>query len=129
MKKQHLYFAIKKEIDLFSTALDFGDVLTKLKGVFENKSVTKITNSSKTDKKILKKYGIKLENFFDIDIARYVLFAGLPKLPNPEVADYINLKTELEKQMQDEKVVTLKMKVSRLMRQNLMFSQKNIKKS
>ena len=48
-------FAIKKEIDLFSTALDFGDVLTKLKGVFENKSMTKITNSSKTDKKILKK--------------------------------------------------------------------------
>lgn len=98
-------FAIKKEIGLFSTALDFGDVLTKLKGILENKSVTKITNSSKTDKKILKKYGIKLENFFDIDIARYVLFAGLPKLPNPEVADYINLKTELEKQMQDEKVV------------------------
>lgn len=97
-------FAIKKEIDLFSTALDLGDVLTKLKGVFENKFVTKITNSSKTDKKILKKYGIKLENFFDIDIARYVLFAGLPKLPNPEVADYINLKAELEKQMQDEKV-------------------------
>ena len=48
-------FAIKKEIDLFSTALDLGDVLTKLKGVFENKFVTKITNSSKTDKKILKK--------------------------------------------------------------------------
>ena len=98
-------FTIKKEIDLFSTALDLGDVLTKLKGVFENKFVTKITNSSKADKKILKKYGIKLENFFDIDIARYVLFAGLPKLPNPEVADYINLKAELEKQMQDEKVV------------------------
>ena len=97
-------FYVKKEIDLFSNVIDFDDVLKILKSVFESKVVTKITNCSKEDMKILDRVGITLENFFDVDIARYVLFAGLPKLPEPEVQDYINLKVELEKQMVEQKV-------------------------
>lgn len=97
-------FYIKKEIDLFSNTLDLDEVLRALKPIFENENILKITNSSKTDVKVLWKLGIKLCNFFDIDIARYVLFAGLPKLPAPDVAEYQNLKNELEKQMIDEKV-------------------------
>lgn len=97
-------FYVKKEIDLFSVAIDFNEVLKILKPIFESENVIKITNSSKSDMKIFDKLGIKLNNFFDIDIARYVLFAGLPKLPDPEVQDYINLKTELEKQLVEQKV-------------------------
>lgn len=97
-------FYIKKEFDLFSESIDLSEVLKILKPIFEDENVLKITNSSKSDMKLLKKNDIVLKNYFDIDIARYVLFAGLPKLPDPEVADYINLKTELEKQIKQENV-------------------------
>ncbi|MBE7076143.1 MAG: DNA polymerase I [Clostridiales bacterium] len=97
-------YCIKKEIDLFSIPLDFDQVLKTLKPIFEDENIIKITTSSKSDIKILKRNSIKLNNFFDIDIARYVLFAGLPKLPDPEVYEYENLKTLLEKQMKAEDV-------------------------
>lgn len=97
-------WSVKKEIDLFSENLDFGEVLKRFEGIFEDENILKITNSSKNDKKILQKYGINLNNFFDIDIARYVLFAGLPKQPNSEIVDYFNLKVDLEKQMKEQKV-------------------------
>ncbi len=95
---------VKKEIDLFSVPIEMKDILMTFKGVFENENVLKITNSSKEDIKILDKYEIELSNFFDIDIARYVLFAGLPKLPNPSVEEYISLKAELEREMIKENV-------------------------
>ena len=100
-------FFVKKEIDLFSETIDFNQVLKILKPVFEDEKITKITTSSKEDIKLLKKLGITLVNFFDIEISRYVLFAGLPKLPNPEVQDYINLKLDLDKQMAEEKVAQI----------------------
>lgn len=97
-------FYIKKEFDLFSENIDLSEVLKILKPIFEDENVLKITNSSKSDMKLLKKNAVSLKNYFDIDIARYVLFAGLPKLPVPEVVDYVNLKKELEKQIKQENV-------------------------
>lgn len=97
-------FYIKKEFDLFSENIDLSEVLKILKPIFEDENVLKITNSSKSDMKLLKKNDVSLKNYFDIDIARYVLFAGLPKLPDPEVVDYVNLKKELEKQIKQENV-------------------------
>ena len=98
-----LYY-IKKEIDLFSNTIDFGEVIEIFKGVFENKNILKITNSSKEDMKILRKYGVKLLNYFDIEIARYVLYAGLAKLPIASTEEFISTKTELEKKMQESNV-------------------------
>lgn len=100
-------FFIKKEIDLFSSTVEIDDVLKILKPIFEDESIVKLTCSSKADMKILKKLGIGFENFFDLEIARYVLFAGLPKLPDPEVCEYISLKAELEKKLVDENVSTV----------------------
>lgn len=100
---EEIYF-IKKEIDLFSQGLDVNEVLKCFKAVFENDKIIKITTNSKDDIKRLKKLGISLTNFFDVEIARYVLYAGLPKLPEVKVNEYINQKSELEKKMAEEKV-------------------------
>lgn len=94
-------FSLKKEADLFSQCLDFNEVLNCFKNIFENEKIVKITNSSKEDIKILNKYNIKLVNFFDLEIAKYVLFAGLPKQPIIELADFITARENLLKQMQD----------------------------
>lgn len=95
-------YSVKKEYDLFSDNLETNDVLLQLKNVFENENVQKITNSAKSDYKILKKLGIELKNVFDIDLSRYLLFAGLPKLDIPELEDYVTLKADLEKQMKEQ---------------------------
>lgn len=92
-------YYIKKEIDLFSDALDFDEVLKRFKPIFEDKSVLKITFSSKEDIKILSRHGISLKNFFDIDIAEYMLYAGLKKSEQPQISDYISEKNELLSEM------------------------------
>ena len=67
-------------------------------------SIEKITNSSKSDLKYLKKYGIGLKNYFDIEIARYVLYAGLPKLEPASVEEFAEARKELQEKMEAEEV-------------------------
>lgn len=100
-------FYIKKEIDFFSPTIDLCDALKIFKSVFENSNIVKITNSSKSDIKLLNSLGIEFNNFFDIEIARYLLYAGLPKLPQAKVQDFIQLKDELQTKMDEEKVLNL----------------------
>ncbi|MGN1201370.1 MAG: DNA polymerase I [Candidatus Caccovivens sp.] len=97
-------FYLKKELDLFSMAesLSVNDVLLSLKSIFEDENIIKITYSSKNDYKILKKLGIGFVNFFDIDIASYVLYAGLPKKEKVELVDYINTKNQLDELLDKE---------------------------
>jgi len=102
--KENETFYLKKELDLFSVNIPLDEFLVKIKSVLEDEKILKITNSCKQDFKILKKLGIELNNFFDIEIARYVLFAGLPKQPIVSVGEYIALKNQLESQMIKEKV-------------------------
>lgn len=93
------FFYLKKEIDLFSETLDIKEVLNIFKPIFEDTNVCKITNSSKEDIKILSNHGIKLNNFFDLDIASYMLFAGITKIEKPEISNYFSLKSEYETEM------------------------------
>ncbi len=97
-------FYVKKEIDLFSEKLDLNEVLMTFKNVFEDENIVKITNFSKEDVKILKNLDIKLNNFFDVEIARYVLYAGLPKQDLASVNEFISLKFELERQIAEKNV-------------------------
>ncbi len=97
-------FYVQKEVDFFTTPLELDAVLCRLKGVFENPNIVKITNSAKNDMKILWALGIKLDNFFDVEIARYVLFAGLVKQPLAKPFEFISLKSELEKKMKEDGV-------------------------
>ena len=50
--KKNAYF-LKKDLDLFSVNIDEGDVLKKLKNIFENENILKITKNAKKDIKIL----------------------------------------------------------------------------
>ncbi len=93
------YFYVKKEIDLFSENIELESVLKNFKNIFENENIVKITNASKDDIKLLSKYGIKLKNYFDLDIANYVLYAGLAKSEKPSISDYCALKAEYESEM------------------------------
>ncbi|MDE6583748.1 MAG: DNA polymerase I, partial [Clostridia bacterium] len=97
-------FYVQKEISLFAETIDLEQILEVLKPIFENKNISKITCSSKEDVKVLRKHNIKLENFFDIDIAEYVLYAGVQKSLREDVCDYINLMTTLTSKMNEEKV-------------------------
>lgn len=97
-------YHIKKEIDLFSDVVDLSEVIGIFRPVFENERVLKITNNSKEDIKILHKYGINLVNFFDIEIAKYVLYAGLVKSNSTPVSDFVREKNELEQKMLQEGV-------------------------
>jgi len=93
------YYYVKKEIDLFSENLEIEDVVKLFKPVFENGEILKVTNSSKEDLKILSRFGVTLQNYFDIDIANYVLYAGLAKSEKPLISQYLTLKNEYEAEM------------------------------
>lgn len=92
-------YYVKKEIDLFSENLEICDVLNILKPIFENENILKVTCSAKEDIKILSREGIKLCNFFDVEIANYVLYAGLAKSEKPDVWEYFSLKNQYETEM------------------------------
>ena len=101
--KKKAYF-LKKDLDLFSVNIDEGDVLKKLKNIFENENILKITKNAKKDIKILKKYGIFLKNFFDLEIARYVCFSSFVKDEKQNVIEYFKLKEDFEKEIEEKNV-------------------------
>ena len=101
--KKHAYF-LKKDLDLFSINIDEGDVLKKLKNVFEDENVLKITKNAKKDIKILKKYGIFLKNFFDLEIARYVCFSSFIKDEKQNIVEYFKLKEDFKKEIEKKNV-------------------------
>ncbi len=89
-------YYLNKEPDLFSTFIDFNEVLKKLKPIFENESIVKITKSAKEDMKLLHKLDINLKNFFDIEIARYVCFTSVSNELSKNIADYFLDKKQFE---------------------------------
>ena len=63
--------------DLLGFAMSDVEVVEILRQVFEDKQVIKILFNSKQDMYYLKKYGIKIDNYFDCSIAKY-LVDGVP---------------------------------------------------
>jgi len=60
--------------DLFSAGLDIVTVIDKLKPVFENANIKKVTFDSKALRHILYKYGVQIQGIeFDCLIARYLI--------------------------------------------------------
>lgn len=85
-------YYVEKDLDLFSAYIGVDEVFARLKGVFEDKNICKITISSKNDIKRLNKLGINLENFFDIEIARYLCYTSISKTLPESVAQYFDEK-------------------------------------
>lgn len=62
--------------DMFGSSLSIEQVLLELKKIFESNTIIKITQHTKSDLTMLQKLDIQLNNYFDIEIARYVTTAG-----------------------------------------------------
>ena len=71
----YIYF-LEQNYDMFKSQISLEDVCLSLKKVFENDKILKITENAKEDMHILKKLGIKLNNFFDLSVAKYLVEAG-----------------------------------------------------
>lgn len=81
-----LYF-IEKNLNMFGDTLSFEELIPILKPIFENENILKITSSAKDDMHILTKYGVELNNYFDLSVANYIINAGLKldnKIPTEE---------------------------------------------
>ena len=71
-----IYF-LEKNFSMFSEGLSLDYVCEQLKEVFENPNILKITASAKDDMHFFDKFNIKLNNFYDLQVAEYLLNAGL----------------------------------------------------
>ncbi len=69
-------YYLSPTFDMFSASISLEDVLIKLKDVFEDENIVKITTDAKSDMHRLRVLGIDGKNFFDIKLASYLLHAG-----------------------------------------------------
>ncbi len=98
-----IYF-LDKVIDMFSDGLDVDEVILSLKPIFENDKALKITASAKQDMHLLCKYGIKLNNYFDLAVGDYIINAGLKQASNFSLEDYLDRYNSLKKQISENKL-------------------------
>ena len=98
---EKIYF-LEKNFSMFEEELKIEDVILELKDVFENENILKITTAAKQDMHTLAKVGVRLNNFFDISVAEYLINAG-NKAGNfvIELQDYIERKEVLEKKIEE----------------------------
>jgi len=72
-----LIYYIEPIITMFNETVALEEVLEELKDVFEDEKVLKITDFAKSDFHKFDKLGIKLNNFYDLTLASYVLYTGV----------------------------------------------------
>jgi len=89
-------YYLEKNYSLFETPLQLKDVCLKFKDVFEDPDIIKISRSVKDDMHILKDFGIELNNYFDLSLAEYLVYAGLKKENDYSVENYYEKKNSLE---------------------------------
>ncbi len=90
-------YALESNYSLFDNGLSFEEVVNKLKIIFENKEILKISKSIKDDLHILEKFGVKLVNYFDIGLAEYLASAGLTtNVLNCPLIEYERVMNELK---------------------------------
>lgn len=91
-------YYLESNFTLFDSPLTVQNVLAYFKPIFENEKILKITLSAKDDMHFLSNYNIKLNNYFDITLADYLVNAGLKtNIADINVNEYIFVKEEKEK--------------------------------
>lgn len=100
--KEKIYF-IEPEISMFNDTVALEDVLLKLKSIFENENILKITDSAKADLHFFDKYDIRPKNYYDITLAGYILYTGVTseKLSKIKTNLYFSKRRQLDKNMED----------------------------
>lgn len=69
-------YYLSPTFDMFMANISLGDLILKLKPIFESSAVTKLTMSAKSDMHKLSELSVKLTNFFDLKLASYLLHTG-----------------------------------------------------
>lgn len=99
-----IYFS-QQNFNMFESQFSLEDFCQKFKSVFEDKNVLKITKDAKSDMHILEKFGIKLNNFFDLSVANYLVKSGTKgNLEEVDVDKFLPLKDELVKLINEKKL-------------------------
>lgn len=71
-----IYF-LDQNYGMFEENISFEEILKKLKGVFENEKILKVTPNAKYDMAILDKANIGFENYYDLLLAEYISCGAL----------------------------------------------------
>ena len=75
-------YYLEQNYGMFDNILSFEDVCQKLKKIFENENILKLTLSAKDDLHLLNKMNIDLNNYFDITLAEYIVEVGTKNSKN-----------------------------------------------
>ena len=100
----HIFY-LEQNYDMFKSPISLEDVCLALKNIFEDNEILKITENAKDDLHILKKFDIKLNNFYDLDVANYLIEAG-NKIVKHEInlSEYYELMEKYNKEIRDNKL-------------------------
>lgn len=94
-------YTLDSNYGMFDNNLTIEEICLMLKSIFEDENIVKITLNSKEDMHLLDRYNIKLNNFYDLSIAEYILDAGLKNskiVPLEKYKSYMeNTKAEIDK--------------------------------
>ena len=102
IKAGEIYY-LSPTFDMFMSFLSLQDVLTKLKPIFENAKILKITSDAKNDMHKLRSLGISLNNFFDVTLASYLIHAGeVGKNVSESCDEFFALKDSLQNRLQED---------------------------
>lgn len=69
-------YGVEKNFSMFDDVLTIEQICKKLKAVFEDNKILKITKEAKRDMHILYENNIVLNNYFDLSVAQYMLNSG-----------------------------------------------------
>lgn len=95
------YYYLEKNLSLFEDPVDLKELCIKLKNVFEDENILKISQNIKEDMYFFQSCGINLVNYFDLSLAEYLIYAGLKRDVKINVNDYEKNKIKLEEEIKN----------------------------
>lgn len=96
-------YYLEKNISMFDS-IGFDEISNQIKNILEDKDILKITYSAKSDMHYLEEYNIKLNNYFDLSVAEYIINAGIKSGGEIALENYYNSYLELRDKLQSQKL-------------------------
>lgn len=96
-------YYLEKNISMFDS-IGFDDISNKIKTILEDDNILKITYSAKADMHHLEGYNIKLNNYFDLSVAEYIINAGIKSSGEIALENYYNSYLDLKEQLTKQKL-------------------------
>lgn len=96
-------YYLEKNISMFDS-IGFDEISNQIKNILEDKDILKITYSAKSDMHYLEEYNIKLNNYFDLSVAEYIINAGIKSGGEIALENYYNSYLALRDKLQSQKL-------------------------